>query len=129
MKNTLNGKVTGVVFFDFCNAFGSVNRVKLLHKLKLDFGISGRLWSYVVSFLSGRRAWIEVNQLVGEWLELLYGTSAGTMLEMILFLARVHDTPASVSFKFADDLVSRAVAEDIPSVQKSVQEAMDQLAD
>ena len=51
------------------------------------------------------------------------------MLEMILFLACVHDTPASVSFKFADDLVSRAVAEDIPSVQKSVQEAMDQLAD
>jgi len=128
-KNMLNSNVVGVVFFDFSDAFGSVNRVKLLHKLKLDFGISGRLWSYLVSFLSGRRARITVNQLVGEWLESLYGTSAGTMLGPILFLAHVHDTPSSVSFKFADDLVSTAVAKDISGVQVSLQEVMDQLAD
>ena len=128
-KNTLNGKATGVVFFDFSDAFGSVNRVKLLHKLKLDFGISGRLWSYIVSLLSGRMARIQVNQLVGEWLESLYRTSAGTVLGPILLLAHVHDTPASIVFKFADNLVSTGIAYDILDVQKSLQEAMDQLAE
>jgi len=51
------------------------------------------------------------------------------MLGLILFLAHVHDTPASVVFKFADDLVRTAIANNIPDVQKSLQEATDQLTE
>jgi len=57
-------------------------------------------------------------------------TSVNTTQDSVLFLAHVHDAPASVVFKFADDLVSTIVANDmIPDVQKSLQEAMDQLAE
>ena len=42
-KALINGEKVGVVFFDFTDAFGSVNRTRLLEKLGVDFGISGKL--------------------------------------------------------------------------------------
>ena len=42
-RNIQNRKLTGVVFFDFADAFGRVDRTKLLLKLCQDFGISGSL--------------------------------------------------------------------------------------
>jgi len=87
----LQGNATGVVFFDFNDAFGSVNRVKLLYKLRNDFHISGRMLMFLIQFLSDRKARIKVNGLIGEWIESLVGMSAGTILGPILFLTHVHD--------------------------------------
>ena len=41
--NVLSENCIGVVFFDFTDAFGSVNRTKLVYKLRDHFGISGKL--------------------------------------------------------------------------------------
>ena len=73
----LNGELTAVLFLDFSDAFGSVNRLMLIQKLKLHLGISGMLLLYLINFLSGRMAHIKVNDLIGEWLGSEYGTSAG----------------------------------------------------
>jgi len=62
--NVFSENCIGVVFFDFTDAFGSVNRTKLVYKLRDHFGISGRLLLYLVSFLSGRQARITVNDLI-----------------------------------------------------------------
>jgi len=52
----LVGKKAGVVFFDFADAFGSVDRDRLLVKVGRDFGISGKLFLHIRSFLSDRFA-------------------------------------------------------------------------
>ena len=46
--NVLSENCIGVVFFDFTDTFGSVNRTKLVYKLRDHFGISGRLLLYLV---------------------------------------------------------------------------------
>jgi len=91
-RNMNQNYVTGVLFFDFSDAFGTVNRAKLLYKLHTHFNVSGRLFLYLVSFLSERKARITVNDLIGEWIDSDHGTSAGTILGAILFLVYVHDT-------------------------------------
>jgi len=70
---------------------------------------------------------IKVNDLIGEWLDSEYGTSAGTVLGAILFLCYVHDTPLCIFPKFADDLVSISVAGDIDMLEVLVQNALDQM--
>ena len=84
--NLLNSQYTGELFFDFTNAFGTVNRKKLLLKLAQDLGVSGKLMSYIHDFLSGRYARLKVNDLVGEWILSEHGTSAGTVLGAIFLL-------------------------------------------
>ena len=91
-RNIHSQSITGVLFFDFTDAFGSVNRTTLIYKLVNNFGISGRLLLYLVSFLSGRQARINVNDLIGEWVKSERGTSAGTVLGALLFLSYVQDT-------------------------------------
>jgi len=39
-SNMIQNKTTGVLFFDYTDAFGSVNRNKSLHKLCNDFEVS-----------------------------------------------------------------------------------------
>jgi len=115
-------------FFDFSDAFGTVNRSKLTHKLKQHFGISGNLLLYLINFLSGREARIKVNHLIGEWLNSDHGTSAGTVLRAILFLTYAHDTPVCIFPKFADDLASISVANDIDKLELCLQKTLDQMA-
>ena len=126
-RNTHDHNITGVLFFDFTDAFGSVNRTKLIYKLVNNFGISGRLLLYLVSFLSGRQARINVNDLIGEWVKSEHGTSAGTVLGALLFLSYVQDTPRCIRPKFADDLVGSAVAKDLATVQIKLQSVLDEL--
>ena len=46
------GKVCGVVFYDFTDAFGTVNRLRLISKLKNHFNIEGRLMLHELSWVS-----------------------------------------------------------------------------
>ena len=126
-NNILEHKFTGVLFFDFADAFGLVNRRKLLYKLRKDFGIQGRLFLYLVSFLSGRQARITVNQLIGEWIQSEYGTSAGTVIGTVLFISYVHDAPSCIFPKFADGLAGLVSAADIVAVESSLQSFPSQL--
>jgi len=98
-----------------------------LYKLRKDFGIQGRLFLYLVSFLSGRQARITVNQLIGEWIQSEYGTSAGTVIGTVLFISYVHDAPSCIFPKFADDLAGLVSAADIVAVQSSLQSFPSQL--
>ena len=50
---------------------------------------------------------VKINGQFGEWIESVYGTSAGTNLGPLLFLIFMHDIPQSIFSKFVDDLVSK----------------------
>jgi len=99
-SNMLNGELTAVLFFDFSDAFGSVNRLKLIEKLRLHLGISDKLLLYLINFLSGQMAHIKVNDLIGEWLDSEYGTSGGTVLGpfcfCVTFMIRPHVSSESL---------------------------------
>ena len=126
-KAIFEKKVAGAVFFDFTDAFGSVNRMKLLHKIASQLGVNGRLLSHLKSFLEGRKARVCVNELVGDWIESNQGTSAGTILGPILFIMFVHDVPDDIKPRYADDLAGVKVTHSVRETREQLQEAVNRL--
>jgi len=68
-SEVISGNKAGVIYFDFRDAFGTVDRNILLRKLGCDFGISGRLFLHIQSFLKDGFARIKVNGKFGDWIE------------------------------------------------------------
>ena len=124
-QGLISGKKAGVVFFDFVDAFGTVDRKCLLYKIAKDFGISGKLFLHINSFLTDRVARIKVNGYTGDWIDSLFGTSAGTNLGPLLFIMYLHDLPKAIFPKFADDIVSISVDEDVSQITRELQHAVD----
>ena len=120
-------KKIGIVFFDFIDAFGNVNRIQLLKKVKDSFGIHGKLFNHLADFLNNRKARIKINDLVGEWKDSSIGTSAGTVLGPILFVMFVHDIPKAIKPKFADDTVVLAIGNSVAQVENDLQNSIDLL--
>ena len=125
----LNGKAAGVVFFDFTDAFGNVNRQKLIDKIWNKFKIRRKLFLHLFDFLNERTARLRVNDITGEWKDSDIGTSAGTVLGALLFIMQVFDSPECIDPKFADDFSSIAIADNVKEVERKLQEAVNQLAD
>ena len=123
------GKVCGSVFFDFKDAFGSVNRVKLLSKLADKFGVSGKLFLHLCDFLSDRSANLKIDGDLGEWLQSDFGTAAGTVLGPILFIVDIHDVPRWVKPKFADDLSGIAIEDSVVEVEHRLQQYVTELVE
>ena len=117
-----------MVFFDFTDAFRSINRTRtLLHKIRKHFNISGRLFSHISSFLSDRVARLKLDDSMGDWIESIFSPSAGTRLGPLLFIMHIHDVPRCIKPKYADDLVALSVDKDIISIQENLQDATDHL--
>jgi len=62
----LRGQSAGSVFYDFTDAFGNVNRKNLLYKIGKNFGISGKLFLHIQSFLTDRYARLKFGNTVEE---------------------------------------------------------------
>ena len=122
-------KKVGVVFFDFTDAFGNVDRVRLLETIKTSFGIDGKLFNHIADFLKNRKARIKVNDLVGEWLDSTTGTSAGTVLGPILFIIAAEDIPKEINPKFADDTAALAIGDTIEEVRTKLQRLIDEMSE
>jgi len=120
-QGLISGNKAGAVFFDFTDAFGRVDRKCLLDKIAKDFGITGKLFLHIASFLSNRLARVKVNGHFGEWIESAFGTSAGTNLGPLLFIMYLHDIPQMIFPKFADDLVALVVDSDFKNVAMELQ--------
>jgi len=70
---------------------------------------------------------VKVNGHYGEWLESMFGTSAGTNLGPLLFIVYMHDIPDMIFPKFADDVVSVVVESDVMHITKELQQSVDDL--
>jgi len=111
-QGLVGGSKAGVVFFDFADVFGRVDRKCLLYKMAKDIGINGKLFLHTASFLSDSLARVEVIGHYGEWIESLFGTFTGTNLGPLLFIKYMHDIPERIFPKFdqrSDELASIAV--------------------
>ena len=122
-----NNLKCGGVFFDFTDAFGSVNRVKLLSKLFFDFGVDGRLFLHLANFLMDRKARLKIGKSIGSWMETNVGSSAGTVLGPVLFVTYTHDVPRFICPKFADDFNGLAIEKTYEAMIKTLQSIVDQV--
>ena len=125
----LEGRSCGAIFFDFTDAFGSVDRSILLRKLRVDFNIKGRLFLHIADFLSDRSARLKIGEKMGEWMETNIGTSAGTVLGPILFICHTHDAPKSISPKFADDFNGIAIEDSDCAMADRLQVYADEMSE
>ena len=123
----LKGKVAGVVFYDFTDAFGNVNRQKLIKKLWKKYKIRGKLFLHLHNFLIDRTARIRVNNITGEWKVSNWGTSAGTVLGAILFLLKVADSRECVDPKYADDFTTIVIGDTVIEVETKLQNSINEL--
>lgn len=100
------------VFFDVRRAFDTVWHKKLLFKLK-SLGLSGNIFSYISSFLSGRSFQVRFGKTLSTSRTTDCGVPQGTVLAPLLFNLMLHDLPDFIQSKcktpvtvtqFADDL-------------------------
>ena len=94
-----------MIYLDFKKAFDSVPHQRLLVKLK-SYGITGKVYSWVADFLSGRSQKVRVGRDRSSYADVLSGIPQGSILGPVLFtlfINDISDTIQSFCRIFADD--------------------------
>jgi hypothetical protein len=93
-------------------AFDRVEHSILLDKLS-RWGVRGKAWDWLNSYLSGRKQYVELNGGKSDTVEISVGVPQGSVLGPLLFLAYANDMHESLTssnlYQYADDsnVVSR----------------------
>ena len=99
------GEMVDVIYMDFQKAFDTVTHTRLLSKLR-GYGITGKIYKWIESFLTDRLQRVVVNGEFSDWSSVLSGIPQGSVLGPVLFVIFINDLPECVSsriFLFADD--------------------------
>ena len=133
-----SGKSVDVAYFDYAKAFDKVSHRLLLLKLRA-YGIDGRLLAWLENYLADRKQRVVVGNAKSAWLEVVSGTTQGTVLGFLLFLIFINDLPKkcghddeSSIFLLADDTKTfQEIDEEVAnhnSNQQAMQERIDRIA-
>ena len=81
-----NGKVTLLGLLDLSAAFDTVDHDILINRLKLSYGISGRVLQWLESFVRGRTQTVTFESSQAVTTNLQYGVPQGSVLGPLLFV-------------------------------------------
>ena len=104
-----NADFVRIFSFDFSKAFDSVSHRILVSKLR-DVDINPYILNWLISFISNRKQWVVVDNIITEYIDITRGVPQGTVLHVgpILFSLMINDikpvSPSSLFVKFADDI-------------------------
>ena len=100
----------------FFEGFDSVPHLRLLTKLQ-SYGISGSVWSWISSFLKGRKQKVVLAGTESDWSLVTSGVPQGSVLGPVLFVCFINDMSGLVSsfvHIYADDTkISRDISCDM----------------
>ena len=95
-----------VLYLDFAKAFDKVDHKILLEKLK-SIGISGKIHSWLTSFLTNRKQFVVVDGKKSRGEKVQSGVPQGTVLGPVLFIVYINDITQVIKNSyikiFADD--------------------------
>ena len=115
-----NGNSVDVAYFDYAKAFDKVSHRLLLLKLQ-SYGIDGKLLNWLKDYLDNRRQRVVVGNAMSQWLEVVSGTTQGTVLGFLLFLLFINDLPKACSPE--DESLVMLLADDTKSYQEIQKDA------
>ena len=93
------------VALDFRKAFDTIDFTVLLEKL-CTYGVCGIAHRWLSSYISGRKQFVALDDVISESLDIKCGVPQGSILGPILFLLYINDLPCSTDLLpiiFADD--------------------------
>ena len=124
LRNMNAGYETDVIYLDYAKAFDKVDHKQHLQKLKA-YGITGRLYQWIRSFLSHRHQTVVIDGQHSEPKPVVSGVPQGSVLGPILFIIYINDLHDVVknckTGSFADDTKLKGkidIAEDTLDVQE-----------
>ena len=101
------GDTVDIIYTDLAKAFDKVSHPKLLEVIK-SYGITGTLYEWIRSFLTGRKQVVTIKQSFSSPLEVKSGVPQGSVIGPLLFiiyfddLSRISSAATKVSM-YADD--------------------------
>lgn len=116
-----NGNVVIVVFLDLKRAFETVDRSKLLIKLR-KYGIMDKEYKWFESYLKNRKQKTKYKNFLSNEKDVEIGVPQGTQLSVILFILYINDIVFVPKYStinmFADDTTITVKAKDINTLIK-----------
>lgn len=121
-------EIMSIVFFDIEKAYDSMWREGLLIKMN-KMGIRGKLYNWVLEFLSERRFRVKVGADVSEEFEIVNGIPQGSVISPVLFNVMINDIFMNLdrrigSALYADDGAIWVRGRDAIRVRSKIKEAI-----
>ena len=122
------GKITGTAFVDLSAAYDTVNHILLIQKL-YNTTQDIKLCRGIQNLLFNRRLYVELNKECSRWRKQKNGLPQGSVLTNLI--QHLHQRPADPlwnrTFIYADDLCITAQYQSFKQVEKTIEEALDNL--
>ena len=130
VRTTLvNKNIMISIFFDLKQAFDTISHDHLLLKMASS-GIKGNMLSWTEKFLKNRTYQVAVEDKISNKLEMKRGVPQGSCLSPTFFNVMVSDIP-HVNYiftsEFADDLAISATADNLPELERNLNQAIREL--